>query len=232
MLLNPDFSPLNRNNVFVDRTSSLASWDAGFANLHRFASRFVRVPSAILTRSRNVDVLAQHLGDDVPTVVIYPHRCLAKQAIGLACSEPYAWIDESGDLQSSEIALSWTIGPYELILPEYCIEKFINEQFSLDLDEECSSIEHCKPNEGHIAFVFVTPDRTAIQLLKIDEDFIHGLQGAKINTGLNYVPTRFHSEHELAAAQHNGPRFYQSQFHWDGRARLELAILDLGTSSL
>ena len=231
MILNPDYSPLNRNNVYVDRTSSLASWDAGFANLHRFASRFVRVPSAILTRSHDLDVLAQHVGDNLPTVVIYPHRCLAKQAISLACAEPYAWIDESGDLQSSEIALSWTVGPYELILPEYCIAKFINEQFCLSTEAANSNNEDDKPNKGHIAFVFVTPDRTAIQLLKIDEDFVLGLQGAGINTGPNYVPTRFHSEEEIEAALHGGPRYFQSQFHWDGRARLELAILDLNSSS-
>lgn len=175
MLLNPDFTPLNRKNVFFDQTSCLASWDGGFANLHRFASRFVRVPSAILTRSRNIDVLAQYVGDNIPTMVIYPHRCLAKQAIGLACAEPHAWIDESGDLQSSEIALSWTIGPYELVLPEYCIAKFINEQFSLSTDAADSTSEGDKLTEGHIAFVFVTRDRTAIQLLRIDEDFILGL---------------------------------------------------------
>ena len=225
MLFNPDLSPLTRTTLFADYTKSLATWDGRFAALHAFASRFVRVPTAILTRSRELDVLAQHVGDGVPTVAIYPHRCMAKQARYLATTHPSVWNTTSGDLRAMDTYRSWTRGPFELVLPESVLTNFIAEQSATALRGALAD-NAAAPGLplGHIAFVFVTPSTTAMQLLAVDDDLVISLQGAGACSGLNYKPWRVNSERQMAAAKHRGPSYFDSQFGWDGRMLLDLAI--------
>lgn len=225
MLLNPDLSPLTSKSLFADNTKSLAMWDGRFAGLHAFASRFVRVPSAILTRSRELDVLAQHVGDDMPTVVIYPHRCMAKQARRLAITHPCVWNTTSGDLRYMDTYLSWTLGPFELVLPETVLTDVIFEQ-SVGVLHGVRTFDAVEPglSRGHVVFVFVTPSTTAMQLLAVDEDLLTSLQGARGCSGLNYEPWRVNSEEQMAAAMHRGPSYFDSQFNWDGRMLLDLGV--------
>ncbi|WP_348683011.1 hypothetical protein [Acidovorax soli] len=226
MLFNPDYSPLTKETVFNDETKALAAWDTGFARLHQWASRCVRVPSAVLTRSGELDVLNQHLGPLVPTVVIYTPRCLARHAVALGCTEPSVWNEHSHDLRSAGTHLSWLAGPYDLVLPEDVVHDFINEQYSYRPALELANGE-MQPeciHQGHIAFVFVTPNRTAIQLLSMDEDLIGVLQCAGMSAGCNYRPVREHTEEELTEAAHNGPGYFRSIYDYNGRVRLELAV--------
>lgn len=225
MLFNPDLSPLTAKTLFADNTKSLATWDSRFAALHAFASRFVRVPTAILTRSRELDVLAQHVGNDVPTVAVYPHRCMAKQARHLATTHPWVWNTTSGDLRAMDTYLSWTRGPFELVLPESVLTNFIVEQSAgLLHGARAPDAAECGQPMGHIAFVFVTPSTTAMQLLAVDDDLLTSLQGAGGCSGLNYEPWRVNTEQQMAAAEHRGPSYFDSQFSWDGRMLLDLGI--------
>ncbi len=226
MLFNPDYSPLTNETVFNDETKALAAWDAGFARLHRHASRCVRVPSAVLTRSGELDVLSQHLGLLVPTVVIYTPRCLARHAVALACTEPSVWNEHSHDLQSACTYLSWVAGPYDLVLPEDVVHDFVNEQYSYRpaVEQTYGEMQPERLHQGHIAFVFVTPNRTAIQLLSMDEDLISALQCAGMSSGCNYRPVREYTEEELTEAAHNGPGYFRSIYDYNGRVRLELAV--------
>ncbi|MCZ8095564.1 MAG: hypothetical protein O9331_18995 [Acidovorax sp.] len=226
MLFNPDYSLLTTETVFNDETKALAAWDAGFARLHEWAAKYVRVPSAVLTRSGELDVLSQHLGPLVPTVVIYTPRCLARHAVALACTEPDVWNEHSHDLRSAGTYLSWKAGPYNLVLPEEVVHDFINEQYSYRLPVEQANGElqpECV-HQGHIAFAFVTPGRTAIQLLSMDEDLISVFQCAGMSVGCNYRPVREYTEEELTDAAHNGPSYFRSIYDYNGCVRLELAV--------
>lgn len=226
MLFNPDFTPLATANVFNDETKGLASWDPRFARLHCWASEMVRTPSAVMTTSEELDVLCQHVGPHMPTVVVYTPRCLARHAVTLACTEPSVLTETSSDLRSSQTLFQWKVGPYALVLPEHVLFHAINSQYryepamTLPDGEELPGTFH----EGFIAFVFVTPERTAIQLLKVDEDLIGALQGAGISSGCNFKPWREFSEAELAEAAHNGPGYFNTLYDYDGLVRLELAV--------
>lgn len=226
MLFNPDFSPLTHETVFNDETKALGNWDPGFARLHCYASRLVRTPSVVLTRSGELDVLNQYVGPLMPTVVVYTPRCLAQHAVALACTEPSVWTEHSHDLQSSDTFTSWSVGPYDLVLPEHVLNNFINEQYRYEPARELPSGEVMPEcfHDGHIAFVFVTPGRTAIQLLKVDDDFIGTLQCAGMSTGCNYRPVREYTDEELAEAAHNGPMYFRSIYDYNGLVRLELAV--------
>ena len=125
MLLNPGLSLQTRNNVFVDDTKSLAKWDGGFDRFMSWASYFVGVPTAVLTISGQVDLLAQHVGDDTPALLFLLHPCLRSQARYLATTAPTAELLESGDLRKMGSSLVWRRGPYDLTLPGWFVEQAV-----------------------------------------------------------------------------------------------------------
>lgn len=220
MLLNPDLSLLNRNNLFVDSTKSLAEWDNGFGRLLSWSSYFVGVPTAVLTNSAQVDLLAQHVGDDTPTLVLFLPRCLELQARYLATTQPKVEWLMSGDLHDMGDCLVWQRGPYNLTVPSWTVRDEVRLAKSNPLAE---ILNIGGTRGGFLATVFVTPHETSMQLVSADyllQEFAHSERDARSQFDCGPLYT----EEQLAEARHNGPRYFQSRLDWEGRVRLELGF--------
>lgn len=220
MLLNPDLSLLTRDSVFVDDTKSLAEWDGRFGRFMSVVSYTVGVPTAVLTNSGQVDLLAQHVGDDTPTLLFLLHPCLRSQARYLAITTPTVELLESGDLRSMGSSLVWRRGPYDLTLPGW----FVEQEVARAAFGPLADVENIGGTRGgYLAVGFVTPEEAAFQLVPA-EMLLQDLQYLERDARSQWEAGPLYSDEQLDEALHNGPRFFNGRFGWEGRVRLEVAL--------
>ena len=220
MLLNPDLSLLTRDNVFVDDTKSLAKWDRGFGCFMSRASYTVGVPTAVLTNSGQVDLLAQHVGDDTPALLFLLHPCLHSQARYLATTTPRVELLESGDLRKMGSSLVWQRGPYDLTLPGWFVEQAV---VHAALGPLADVVNIGGTRGGYLAVGFVTPGETAFQLVPA-EMLLHDLQYLERELRSQWESGPLYLDEQLEEALHSGPRFFHGRFGDEGRVRLEVAL--------
>ena len=69
----------------------------------------------------------------------------------------------------------------------------------------------------------MTPEETAFQLVPA-EMLLQDLQYLERGARSQWDNAPLYSDEQLDEALHDGPRFFQGRFDWEGRVRLEVAL--------
>lgn len=170
---------------WVFDTADAASLDEDFADLLALATKYLHEPTVIETSAGNFPVATPRALHAAPMWVLWLPDELAGDVAAFAEQAPSIWELSSVDLMKRRATFEWKTSTHRL-----CVN-ILNVTQSLAWAHE---------NASSIVVAFMTPSRTAIAELPVDEDLMLDafLRGTRCD--YNYRPLREFSEEELDEA--------------------------------
>lgn len=170
---------------FVVDTADARDLDEAFSFFVSRAMKNFSEPTVIETSAANFEVRVPKSLCACPMWAVWLPDTFARQVDEFAHFLPRVWELTSIDLLKRRTTLEWESSTH-------CV--------CVDLLNVTASLGWASDNDSRIVVAFVTPSRTALCTLRVDEELMLDLQIRGARCDYNYRPVREYTEEELSAA--------------------------------